>query len=409
MNIFTSISDSNEMIEIIKLANHFNLTGMIRAIEIVFQDNMLQLLESNSTFLSIKSSSSHLAFSSSSSLGMSSSKKKLDSQANRPSNEGASLNGNLNISSTGRGQQSRGNGAPVQVPQSSKKQGAPGQGGQTTHSSGGSKEASGSKAASASQRHSARQRANMIIPQGLMFLPDGKALIMDTELYNHTLQNSIVIDLVDSNRVPGEAVDGDGNDSQFSIEDNKVSRNKHTDINRKPSQANQKRQGKGASGESLPFGQFQDPNHDSQTNLQEPAGLQSIQEEVKEESFHAPTVESPCMAPTKRDFLNMINQQEFSDVTLLVEGKQIFAHQVVLASRSTFFEALFKNDFSEKEQRVVDFNDSGISYYQLIQLLKHMYSDYVKIDSKHIYDILAVSLYSFSIVLSINFSSFLIM
>jgi len=50
------------MIEIIKLANHFNLSGMIRAIESVFTDNMLQLLESNSTFLTIKSISqrSHL-------------------------------------------------------------------------------------------------------------------------------------------------------------------------------------------------------------------------------------------------------------------------------------------------------------------------------------------------------------
>lgn len=41
MNIFNDISDSNEMIEIIKLANQFNLAGMIAAIESVFQDNML--------------------------------------------------------------------------------------------------------------------------------------------------------------------------------------------------------------------------------------------------------------------------------------------------------------------------------------------------------------------------------
>lgn len=46
----------------------------------------------------------------------------------------------------------------------------------------------------------------------------------------------------------------------------------------------------------------------------------------------------------------------------MVEGKQIFAHQVILASRSTYFEALFTHDFSEKDLRVVDFNDSGITY-----------------------------------------------
>ena len=30
-----------------------------------------------------------------------------------------------------------------------------------------------------------------------MFLPDGKALIMDTELYRQTIEKSIVIDLVE--------------------------------------------------------------------------------------------------------------------------------------------------------------------------------------------------------------------
>lgn len=71
-----------------------------------------------------------------------------------------------------------------------------------------------------------------------MFLPDGKALIMDSELYNHTIQNSIMIDLVESNRLYIDQGDVDGNEGQFSLEDNKVSRNKHSDINRKPSQAN---------------------------------------------------------------------------------------------------------------------------------------------------------------------------
>jgi len=51
----------------------------------------------------------------------------------------------------------------------------------------------------------------------------------------------------------------------------------------------------------------------------------------------------------QRDFLNLLNEPEFSDVTLMVEGKQIYAHQVILASRSTYFEALFTHDFSEKE------------------------------------------------------------
>lgn len=51
----------------------------------------------------------------------------------------------------------------------------------------------------------------------------------------------------------------------------------------------------------------------------------------------------------QKNFLSILNQQEFSDITLMVEGKPIYAHQVILASRSTYFEASFSHDFSEKE------------------------------------------------------------
>ena len=78
-------------------------------------------------------------------------------------------------------------------------------------------------------------------------------------------------------------------------------------------------------------------------------------------------------------------------MTLIVEGQQIFAHQVILASRSTYFEALFSHDFSEKDLRVVDFNDSGITYNQLMSLLRHIYSDNIKIESKSIYDLLSLA------------------
>jgi hypothetical protein len=114
-------------------------------------------------------------------------------------------------------------------------------------------------------------------------------------------------------------------------------------------------------------------------------GLQAISEEANQE------------LPSKvdNDLMNLLNKREFSDVTLMVDGKPIYAHQVILASRSTYFEALFTHDFSEKDLRVVDFNDSGISYDQMMQLLKHIYSDNMKIESKFIYDLLSVSLIYF--------------
>ena len=116
-------------------------------------------------------------------------------------------------------------------------------------------------------------------------------------------------------------------------------------------------------------------------------GLQAISEEGQQD-FNV---------RADNDLMSLLNKREFSDVTLMVEGKPIYAHQVILASRSTYFEALFTHDFSEKDLRVVDFNDSGISYDQMMQLLKHIYSDYIKIESKYIYDLLSVSThFSFS-------------
>jgi hypothetical protein len=120
-------------------------------------------------------------------------------------------------------------------------------------------------------------------------------------------------------------------------------------------------------------------------------GLQAISEEGTQD----------YLVRADNDLMTLLNKREFSDVTLMVDGKPIYAHQAILASRSTYFEALFTHDFSEKDLRVVDFNDSGISYDQMMQLLKHIYSDNMKIESKFIYDLLSVSIFCSFILFSL--------
>jgi speckle-type POZ protein len=92
----------------------------------------------------------------------------------------------------------------------------------------------------------------------------------------------------------------------------------------------------------------------------------------------------------RRDFLNMLNQPDFSDITLYVDGNVIYAHQVILASRSSYFEALFSHDFKEKEQKVVNFTD--VPYDVFYMMIRHIYSDSLKIETKFIYELLSVSL-----------------
>ena len=76
----------------------------------------------------------------------------------------------------------------------------------------------------------------------------------------------------------------------------------------------------------------------------------------------------------------------------MVEGKPIYCHQVVLASRSTYFEAQFSHDFSEKENRVATYND--VPYDFMMMFLRHIYSDSLKVESKYIYELLSVSITS---------------
>jgi len=84
-----------------------------------------------------------------------------------------------------------------------------------------------------------------------------------------------------------------------------------------------------------------------------------------------------------------LNQKDFSDITLMVEGKPIYCHQVVLASRSIYFEAQFRNDFAEKDTRIATYND--VPYEFFIVFLKYLYSDFVKVETKYIYELLQVS------------------
>ena len=99
----------------------------------------------------------------------------------------------------------------------------------------------------------------------------------------------------------------------------------------------------------------------------------------------------------KRDFLGMLNLKgelnPFTDITLKLDGADIQCHQVILASRSLYFEAVLAHDFKEKEQRVVDFasNAEGINRDSFILMLKHIYSDSLRVEPRQIYDLLSVS------------------
>jgi len=78
--------------------------------------------------------------------------------------------------------------------------------------------------------------------------------------------------------------------------------------------------------------------------------------------------------PLQKDILKMIGNKEFSDVTLIIDEKEIYAHRAVLSSRSTYFDAMFSNDFREADKSKIVLK--GVSSYDLFyNLIEFMYSD----------------------------------
>lgn len=63
--------------------------------------------------------------------------------------------------------------------------------------------------------------------------------------------------------------------------------------------------------------------------------------------------------------------KEFSDITIIAEGKSLNVHKCILITRSTVFEAMFKSDMKEKAQNIVNIDD--IKFNVLQELFRFIY------------------------------------
>lgn len=74
----------------------------------------------------------------------------------------------------------------------------------------------------------------------------------------------------------------------------------------------------------------------------------------------------------------MVNDDEFSDVTFLVEDTPVYAHRAILAQRCDHFAAMFRSGMRESVELIVPIPD--ISRKVFLVLLEYIYTDSVKID-----------------------------
>jgi alpha-tubulin suppressor-like RCC1 family protein len=194
---------------------------------------------------------------------------------------------------------------------------------------------------------------------GVMFLADGRVVIVNNDLFQEVMKKGIIVDLKDRNS-------GSPAEEESKEYVNLISK---PEVHRSISQ-NKTKQAK-------PI---------SSANAQSSRRSTSAEDSTYEKSDSMKNAH----VPLKKEILKMLNDQEFSDIILSVSDKEIYAHRSVLWSRSTYFKAMFSHDFKEADKTKIVLK--GISSYDLFyNLLEFMYSDCVKINIKNSFDMLSLA------------------
>jgi hypothetical protein len=74
----------------------------------------------------------------------------------------------------------------------------------------------------------------------------------------------------------------------------------------------------------------------------------------------------------------LYDNKDFSDVILAVGESKIYAHKLVLSARSEYFAAMFRSDFIESKDKVVEIEEDEELFKQMIQIFYN--NDVSKVD-----------------------------
>lgn len=76
----------------------------------------------------------------------------------------------------------------------------------------------------------------------------------------------------------------------------------------------------------------------------------------------------------------LLEKKEYSDVTLRIDGQEIFGHKAILAARSSYFHAMFASHLKESSQKVIELE--GFSYDTIQAVVYFMYTGQTNFESK---------------------------
>ena len=216
---------------------------------------------------------------------------------------------------------------------------------------------------------------------GVMFLADGRILVVNNELYQEIMKKGIIIDLNDKGKMRG---DFDGKDN-FSSNDEESKEYVHShNKSENPRSVTQSKKLK------------KSVTNSSSVSAQTKKSITNAESSV--ESSDQNKVYLPILRKKKlrmfeskdsMDSSPKSTQREcsYSDIILSIDGKEIYAHRAVLWSRSTYFEAMFSHDFKESDKTKIVLKNIA-SFEMFCNLLEYMYSDDKPINIRSVFDML---------------------
>lgn len=68
------------------------------------------------------------------------------------------------------------------------------------------------------------------------------------------------------------------------------------------------------------------------------------------------------------------NDEEFSDVTFLVEGRKVFGHKLVLSTVSDCFRAMFMTGFRESGSEKTEIEIPNCNYSSFVTMMEYVYT-----------------------------------
>ena len=93
-----------------------------------------------------------------------------------------------------------------------------------------------------------------------------------------------------------------------------------------------------------------------------------------------------------QDMRDMVDDDEYSDVTFMVEDQPVHAHRAILARRCEHFSAMFRSGMRESVEKEIRI--PSIPRPVFILLMEYLYTDSVKIELEHAVDLyIAADLY----------------